>query len=134
MPTAQAKHLTPISDNAKEARDGLAFYQSQDSDATLPSQVNEALSRGLWRFLKDFDFDTTSGLFENATLDEIPLSIVMSGWKRIALQKHLPNLSDKDLLNMIGEVSGFLNHMLEAGYSEWKKMIIQTYDSQVMRK
>ena len=124
----------PISDNAKEARDGLAFYQSQDSDATLPSQVNEALSRGLWRFLKDFDFDTTSGLFENATLDGIPLSIVMSGWKRIALQKHLPSLSDKDLLNMIGEVSGFLNYMLEAGYSEWKKMIIQTYDSQVMRK
>ena len=124
----------PIENKAKEIKAELDFYQSHDSDVTMSSEMNEALTTGLWKFLQGLDFDTTLKLFENVECEGIPLSKVINGWKGISLLRQCPHLGDDNLLDIIGEISDFLNYMFEVGHNEWKKIMTQTYDSLIVRK
>lgn len=119
--------IAPIRQKAEEIRRGLEFYHSNGGDVTINDELRNALTTGLWKFLQDFDFDTILSLFGNVKSNEIPLCTIMDNWKRISILKQPPYLNDSDLINIIGEISGFLDYMLNAGNNQWKTIVIKTY-------
>lgn len=126
--------LDPLRQKTEEIKERLEFYHSIGSEVTINDELRNALSSGIWKFLQHFNFDTVLSIFGNVTSNDIPLSTIMDKWKSISLLKQPPYLDDSELINIIGEISGFLDYMFNTGNNQWKTIVIQTYDSCLNKK